>query len=80
MAARRDHDVGGLDIAVYDAFGMRRVERVGHLNSYIDRLVDWQGSARDAGIEGLPFDIFHGQEGDAICLADLEHVGYVGMT
>ena len=50
VAARRDHDVGRLDVAVHDAFGMRRIERVGHLNGDVDGFVERQRRAGDSRI------------------------------
>ncbi len=53
---RRDLDVGRLEIAVHDAFLMRRLERVGDLSRVLERLGHRDRSPRDPLRERLAFD------------------------
>lgn len=48
LAPRRDENVCGFDVAMDDAFGMRRIERIGDLNGQVQRLLQLERPAGDA--------------------------------
>ena len=54
VAARGDDDVGRLQVAVDDAAGVRRVERVGELHAPLDHLLDRQRPAARAAACSVP--------------------------
>lgn len=71
MPARRNEDVGGFDIAMQDAAGVRSVERIGDLNRHLQQLGNRQWFAADAFVEWLPLEQFHGNELHPVVLVDL---------
>ena len=48
-AAPGEENVGGLDVAMRDAFGMRGLERLGDLDPEPHQFVDRQRAARQSG-------------------------------
>ncbi len=54
--AFRHQDIGGFQIAMHDAVGMGRVERVGRLHGVLER-----GPHRQRPAQGFPFDVFQHQ-------------------
>ena len=48
MPAIGDEDVGGLDIAVDDAFGVRRIQRIGDVDRDGKQLFRFERPRRDA--------------------------------
>ena len=70
-AAVIDHDIGWLQVAMYDASRMRRRERIGHLDRIVDRLLQPQPISRNQPIQGFAVDEFHGDEIDATSLVDI---------
>ena len=75
----RDEDVRRLHIAVDDAFGMGRVERVGNLRPEIDHASVFSGRPPIALRQDLPVEHFHRQEGTSLVLADLVDRADVGV-
>ena len=47
MTTGSDENVGGLDVAVDDAFGMRRIQRVGNLDAQIEQPFCFQRAIED---------------------------------
>ena len=80
VAASGHEDVGGLDVAMHDALGVRRIERVGDLNAKVEEGVGFQGPARHAVLEGLAVEQFHDDEALALMLANLVNGADVGMV
>ena len=74
-----DHDVGGLEVAMDDAFFVRGGERVGESAGDVDDLCGGQAAGRDEAVEGLAFDEFHGEEMDAVGFFDREDGDDVGV-
>ena len=62
VAALCHEDVGGLDVAVDDAFAVRGIESVGNLNSQRQKHLQVQRPARDPVLQGHAIEIFHGDE------------------
>lgn len=71
VAALRDEDVGGLDIAMNDALAVRRVERVGDLHAQIADLTRRQRLGGDEMLERLPLQPLHDHEVPAVVGADV---------
>ncbi len=80
VAAFGDKNIGGLDVAVNDVFGVRSVERVGDFDCESQEVFDVHGAAVDAVLERLAIEKFHGDEGVAILLADIVNRADVGMV
>src|SRR4029077_7636585 len=76
-------DVGGFDVAMDDASRMREVERFSHLRDYVADLVKIERtSLPERFLQVLPFNVLHGDEGDArgFILADVVYGHDVGMV
>jgi hypothetical protein len=63
--------VGGLDIAVDDSFGVRRIQRVGNFNPPLQHLLKRKRLAGNAVLQGLPVEKLHRDELLAVLLADV---------
>ena len=70
LAFRGHVDVRGLEVAVEDALGVRGLERVRDLEREADRLVDRDGSARDALLERLAGDELEDEEAQGVDLLE----------
>ena len=79
VSALGDENVGGLDVAMDDAFAVRGVERVGDFDGQAEQDVHFQRTAGDAVLEGHAIQILHGDEGLAVLLADVVDGADVGM-
>ena len=79
MTAFGDKDVGGLDVAVNDAFGVSRVEGVGNFDGQGKNLAGLHRTARDAVLQGYAIQKLHGDEGLAVLLADIVNRTDVGV-
>jgi len=62
LPARRQHQVGGLDVTMRDAFRMSGVQRVSDLRGYVDHIGDGQWLSRDLGSERVAFDMLDQRE------------------
>src|ERR1035437_9646085 len=67
----RDEDVGRVEVAVDDAFGVRSVQRIGNFDAQFEHRLDLQRFAIDPVPERLPFQQLHRDEGSPIGLVNL---------
>ena len=72
-------NIGGLDVAVDDAFGVGRVEAIGNFDGDVEELGNFDGPALDAVLKSLPFEKFHGDEGAAFEFANIVNGADVGV-
>ncbi len=80
LAARRHHHVHRLQVAVDDAFRVRRLERVGHLDPEIEELPDFHRLPREPRRERFAFDELHHDERLPVVLLDGVHGTDAGMV
>ncbi len=59
LAATGQENVGRLDVAMKDAFGMRRIERVGDLRPQFENRAQVEGAAGELPVECLAFEQLH---------------------
>src|SRR5436190_1747933 len=64
-------NVRRLDIAMNDAFGMRRINRIRDFNSEIQRFLDAQRTAIVPVFQCLSIEVFHHNERTAVVLTDI---------
>ncbi len=64
-------NVGGLDIAMNNAFRVRRFQRVRDLDGQLEQHIHRESLLPDPQLERLPFEQLHGDEIAAIGLPDL---------
>ena len=70
VAALGEKNVGGLDVAMNDAFFVRGVESVGNFDTDFGGFGDGEWASRQKLVEGLAFEKFHGDVGAAVLLLD----------
>ena len=81
VGAFGDEDVGGLDVAVNDAFGVSGFEGVGDFDDgEVEEAVELEGTAGDEILTGLAFETFHGDEGLSVFFADIVDGADVGVV
>ncbi|HUP49357.1 MAG TPA: hypothetical protein VNA04_11260 [Thermoanaerobaculia bacterium] len=81
MAARSQHHIGGLEVAMDHPSGMCFVESVGDLHAQLDNTIDGKGPLSDPLLQRLAFDVFHDDEGDLILrLTDLMNDGDIRVV
>jgi hypothetical protein len=56
---------------MHDAGGVRRIQRVGYLDSEAEKVGWFEGLARDALLERLPFEQFHHDKRQAFMFANI---------
>ena len=66
VAALGDENVGGLDVAVDDAFGVGGIERVGNLDGQRQNQLGFQRTPGDAVLQRQPIQKLHGDEGSPV--------------
>ena len=79
LPAHGDEDVGWLDIAVHDAFGMSSGQGIGDLNAQVQQLFHLQRLAADALAEGLALQQLHDQVRAPLVLSDVVNRADVGV-
>src|SRR5271167_3343400 len=79
MPAFGNEDVRRLDIAVDNPFGVRRIQRIGNIDSYRQQTLDIERATVNEMLEGGSLEILHRDEGFAFMLADLVNGADVGM-
>ena len=80
VSALGDENVGGLDVAMDNAFAVRGVERVGDFDGQAEQDIHFERTAGDAVLQGQAIQILHGDEGLAILFADVVNGADVGMV
>ena len=68
----RDHDVGGLQVAVREVLAMRRGQRVGQRDRDVEELRQRDAASGYQLVERAPLDQFHRHEPDAVGLLGRE--------
>ena len=63
VAALGDENIGGLDVAMDDALGVRGIETVGDLDAEIENGFHFHRAAGDAMLESDAVEELHGDEG-----------------
>src|SRR5208283_283325 len=79
VASGGDENVGGLDVAMDNALGMRGIEGVGDFGGEGEDYLGIHGAAADAVLEGGAFQKFHGDVGLLAALADVVDGADVGV-
>ena len=77
--ALHEKNVGRLDVAVHDAFGVRSFQPVGELNSDVKKLRDLDGLLRDAPLQRLSLEQLHGDKRTPFKFLDIVNRADVGM-
>jgi hypothetical protein len=62
----RNHDIRRLQVAMYDAFLVRRRQRVSQGTGNLNDLPDREAASGNQAVQWLPFDQLHRQEVDAV--------------
>ena len=80
VPALGNENVGGLDVAMNNAFAVGRVERVGNLDGQTEQKVGFEGFSGDPMLERQPVQKLHNDEWLAILLSDFINGADVGMV
>ncbi len=80
VSAIGDEDVGGLDVAMDDAFRVSGIEGVGDFDGEGENFGGLHGATRDAMFQRHAFEVFHGDEGLAVLLANVVDRTDVGVV
>jgi hypothetical protein len=79
VAAVGNKNICRLDVAVHDSLGVRRVEGVGDINGDGHQQIELKRLVADQVLQGLAFEVLHGDEGTAVVLANIVNRTNVGM-
>jgi hypothetical protein len=80
VTAFGNEDVRRLDVAVHDAFGMRRVQRIGDFNRDREQLFRFERTPGDAILQRLSLQAFHNYVGLLARVADLVNGADIRMA
>ena len=78
--ALREENIGGLDVAMHDAFRMSSVESAGHLHRDVEQFVHRHRLAIDAMPQRLAFEQLHDDERTGVLLVNLMNGADVGIV
>src|SRR5215469_10929303 len=79
VATISDKDVSGLNVAMYDSFGVRGIKRVGDLDGEREQNVQIHGTMGDAVLQRCAFEELHGNERLPRLFTDVIYRADVGM-
>lgn len=79
MSALGDKNVGGLNVAVDDSFGVRGIQSVRNLNPQLQNLLKRQRLAGNAMLQGDTVQILHGDKRLPVLFANLVDGANVGV-
>ena len=79
LSALRHKNIGGLDVAMDDAFRVGGFERVGDLNSQVEHLIEGEWLFGDPVFQRLPFKQLHRDERDQFA-AIVHHINFVNRA
>jgi len=80
MPPLRDEDVGELNIAVDNTFGVSGIERVGNLDSERKHRLQFHGTIPDQVLQGCAIEKLHHNEELAFMLTNLVYHTDIGMA
>ena len=80
LAASRDENIGGLDVAMHDALGVGRVQRVGDFFGQFQYLFQGEMFFAEQMLQRLPLQQFHGDEMLAVGFVDFVNRADVRMV
>ena len=80
LVPRGDKNICWLDIAVNDALGVSRFQRIGNLYSQVEKQIELESLFSNALLERLAFQQLHGDKMPPIDLCDLINSADVGMV
>jgi len=73
-------NVGGLDVSVYDALRMSRIQSIDNFEGDVKKLLQRKRTSRNKVFQCCAFQIFHDQKGRAILFADVMEDAYVPVV
>src|SRR6266436_7079926 len=79
VAAIRDKDIRGFNVAVNDSFGVGGIERVGDFDAERKQSFQFHGTLGDAVLQRRAFQKLHGDEGLPVLLTEVMDRADVGM-
>ena len=80
VSALGDKKIRRLDVAMDDALGMRRIQRIGNLDGQRQQRVQLHGTPGDRVLQGHAVEILHGDKRLAVLLANVVNGADVGMV
>ena len=79
VTALGDENVGRLDVAMNDSFGVSGIQCIGNLDGQIEQNIRLDGLSRDAMLQREAIQKFHGDERLPVLFADFVDGADVGM-
>ena len=80
MPALGHEQICGFDVAVDDALGMSRRQRVGNLDGHLEEMLQFHRAIPDTVLQRLPIKKFHSDKASAILFANFVDRANVGMV
>ena len=79
MAAIGNEKIGRLDVAMNDAFGVSRIQRIGDFDAQVNQAVSFERTAQYRFPQSLAFEVLHHDEARPLMFADFVNGADVGM-